>query len=122
MPYIVTTKRPSEIDCMMITRSRRAVATLDEALEHVSTTVCGLMAGENFGQYQDEFRAIDERGGTVGPLPDGTAIEIEQISPLMLAAQITGDKAGLGALMRGCLDRDDWSDLIDTFNEQAGAR
>lgn len=56
-----------------------AVATLDEALSNASTMVCDLLAGENFGQYQDQFRAIDESGGTVGPLPDGTVIEVERV-------------------------------------------
>lgn len=75
MPYIVTTRSP-DLDAI----EPYAVATLDEALEYVSTTICDLMAGENFGQYQDEFRAIGETGGSVGPLPDGTVIEVRRVS------------------------------------------
>jgi len=91
MPYIITTHQ-SGLTAEEVARevahnptghgfrgySRTAVATLDEALSDVSTIVCNLMAGENFGQYQDQFRAIGDSGGSVGPLPDGTVIEVQR--------------------------------------------
>jgi hypothetical protein len=78
MPQYVITTRPrfTRRNDWPGTEERTTVDSLDEALGEVSTTVCNLMAGENFGQYQDEFRAIDESGGTIGPLPDGTIIEV----------------------------------------------
>jgi hypothetical protein len=84
MPYIITTYLPGgcldPVGAGQEPDACHAVATLDEALGHVSTTVCDLLAGENFGQYQDEFRAIGEAGGTFGPLPDGTTVEVEQVN------------------------------------------
>ena len=93
MPYIITTHQ-SGLTAEEVARevahnptghgfrgySRTAVATLDEALSDVSTIVCNLMAGENFGQYQDQFRAIADSGGSVGPLPDGTTIEVRPVA------------------------------------------
>lgn len=48
--------------------SRRAVATLDEAREIVHTAT----AKQHAARWP-----IYEGGGTVGPLPDGTKIEVE---------------------------------------------
>lgn len=91
MPYVITTTTPEMADTITPGQpwprrvSRDNVATLGEALEVVSTTVCDLMAGENFGQYQDEFRAIGESGGTIGPLPDGTVIAVRPYDSADLA-------------------------------------
>jgi hypothetical protein len=74
MPYIVTTKRLAR---NVIDRnawqvvSRRAVDTLEEARERA------LSAGAS---TRDVLRNISESGGTVGPLPDGTVIEVEQVT------------------------------------------
>lgn len=61
MPYIITTQWPSHDPSgkwHYIVKSRRAVATLDEARQAVFP------------------HALPESGGTVGPLPDGTVIEV----------------------------------------------
>jgi len=101
MPYIITTHQ-SGLTAEEVARevahnptghgfrgySRTAVATLDEALSDVSTIVCNLMAGENFGQYQDQFRAIADSGGTFGPLPDGTVIEVRPVTYAALLDRI----------------------------------
>jgi hypothetical protein len=78
MPYIVTTKRELEDDGMgrawFERVSRHAVATLDEARETALRAV-----GERRDMYYCEMEdAVPESGGTVGPLPDGTVIEVEQ--------------------------------------------
>jgi len=91
MPYIITIWHNEDAAPTPVIPkpkdTRKAVATLDEALSDVSTIVCNLMAGENFGQYQDQFRAIDESGGTVGSLPDGTVIEVRPTHWDVLAAR-----------------------------------
>jgi hypothetical protein len=79
MPYIVTTKRtvPTDLgrdevaDAGVL--SRRAVATLEAILQY----------GSDQGWRRATVRAVasfPESGGTVGPLPDGTVIEVEPIA------------------------------------------
>jgi hypothetical protein len=78
MTYIVTTKPPCDCqrgkrtplncwDCTSNHPSRRAVATLDEARDYAH------QHGATFS-----VASISERGGTVGPLPDGTTIKVER--------------------------------------------
>jgi hypothetical protein len=105
---------------------RRAVATLEEAREQADDAVFAAHNRERkrpsdelpppYMAQSIEARDLPESGGAVGPLPDGTVIEVEQLSPLMLAAHIPGDPASIAALLRVGLDRKDWSDLIDAFN------
>jgi hypothetical protein len=75
-PYIVTTKYPHDRPALMgsIPRreSRRAVATLEEAHEHVSDIIDAHGSGGRAWAWH-------ESGGTVGPLPDGTLIEVEAV-------------------------------------------
>lgn len=93
MPYIVTTKA-----------SRRAVATLDEARAVIRDHVVN--AGVAHGTTADP---ITNSGGTVGPLPDGTVIEVRPVAVDELAGAV--------------FDRDDYapyfeSDIIDAYNER----
>jgi hypothetical protein len=77
MPYIVTTKRQCG-DCLDewacgecdegIKSSRRAVATLEEA-----RTL--LIRSEHGGSLSTAL--LDTLPGTIGPLPDGTVIEVK---------------------------------------------
>lgn len=88
MPYIITTKIPLEkregFQWVPFDRtlSRRAVATLDEA-RHIAWQAAG--CGD---ELRFDARAIDdalpEAGGTIGPLPDGTMIEVKRIGPIAL--------------------------------------
>jgi hypothetical protein len=99
MPYIVMTKRPDQAahedrfyednDDLVIT-SRRAVATLDETQQEVADLVGRLShahyaGGDWTGRKRTVDRLLDaafylpEQGGTVGPLPDGTVIEVERV-------------------------------------------
>jgi hypothetical protein len=79
-PYIVTTKRPHwsgrEPNPDPYGVSRRAVATLEEdrvadALRPLRQTMGGLA----WLNLLNNVRGL-KRGGTVGPLPDGTVIEV----------------------------------------------
>lgn len=84
MPYIITRKqyvqdaRPWED-----IKSRRAVAALEEARAACYAVIPRIWPDpEQFAPSYMEFvgavEALPEVGGTVGPLPDGTVIEIEQ--------------------------------------------
>jgi hypothetical protein len=72
MPYIVTTKRQQptgHFERTIDPVSRRAVATLETVLQY----------GSDQGWRRATVRAVaslPESGGTVGPLPDGTVIEV----------------------------------------------
>jgi hypothetical protein len=89
MPYIVTTKRPEpkgSDPVLWAYVSRRAVATLEEARRYALT-----VADEHEGEMWSPamLEAVYEFGGegTVGPLPDGTVIEVVQTTWLDLARQ-----------------------------------
>jgi hypothetical protein len=95
MPYIITTKRPNECpsrvgfaDDMRVT-GRRAVATLEEARDGSIDIV--RHAGPPVGEYFEAEKIanrLPESGGTVGPLPDGTLIEVERKTWKSLAEQV----------------------------------
>jgi hypothetical protein len=75
MPYIVTTKQrvpnwDGVGDAPLMRGFRRAVATLEEA-----RTL--LIRSEHGGSLSTAL--LDTLPGTVGPLPDGIVIEVEQV-------------------------------------------
>jgi hypothetical protein len=75
MPYIITTKSRVKV-------TRRAVATLDEAQDG-----CYWIAVDHGTTSEGAASiAIPHDGGTIGPLPDGTVIEVERVSLAALAA------------------------------------
>jgi hypothetical protein len=87
MPYIITTIRPQRRNPDDLAagyedvRSRRAVATLDEARERARTIVQGQDWERHtitLGSWCASVRNLGESGGTIGPLPDGTVIEVER--------------------------------------------
>jgi hypothetical protein len=114
MPYVVTTKRLTP-DGLGVTRpnERRAVATLEEARQAVNDAdEIGAVEDLLFDLAQTVMRddpqlhwdrdrgliylrawdqLIPESGGTVGPLPDGTVIEVEPVEWYWLY-----DKSGYG--------------------------
>jgi hypothetical protein len=110
MPYIVTTKRPVDaVDCGHPEAprngwpvSRRAVATLEESIRAVAdaqTMAVGFTTGVT----------LPESGGTVGPLPDGTVIEVERVGWFDVAERVRGKRlvpAGRAAQ----------AELLDAFN------
>ena len=84
MPYIITTINPqgaAEQDSdgrsyYVPTSTRTAVATLNEADLYL----------QRFDQWQTvDVRNLPESGGTVGPLPDGTVVEVHQVDNARLA-------------------------------------
>lgn len=88
MPYIVTTKGPVRLPFRdqdeMVIISRRAIATLADArkacLEMVRPAAREAArgpAGSPIGDVCLSLMRNDWSGGTVGPLPDGTLIEVE---------------------------------------------
>lgn len=109
-PYIVTTKQPSLAlqDEPLIERSRRAVATLDEAMDYLCELV--LFAGD-----PDAALPVDESGGTVGPLPDGTVIEVEATTRLEAVAWLI-DVAHPRRDWAAMPDEEFWLYWIDAYN------
>jgi hypothetical protein len=90
MPYIITTTTraniygaaglveanvPHEV-------SRTAVATLDEARDHVHSL------GATYGQMAHRLRPRGTSRLPVGPLPDGTVIEVRQVGYVEIAAPV----------------------------------
>lgn len=105
-PYIVTTKR-RWADAASNTAgtqlaSRRAVATLEETREVADDAVFAAFDRDRkrpgdelpppYMALSIDARDLPESGGTVGPLPDGTVIEVERTgwTDLLMAAHITG--------------------------------
>lgn len=88
MPFIVTAKRRvvERIDDIeRVTHeplSRRAVATLEEATNVACAVVdavfppIGTLA---WMRLRGSIDTLPESGGTVGPLPDGTTIDVEAV-------------------------------------------
>lgn len=85
MPYII--RIPSHPDAIARPDTLTAVATLDEARIAVANIYDGV-------EYADVETAMDncwsaenlhESGGTVGPLPDGTVIEVAPVTLAELA-------------------------------------
>lgn len=89
MPYIITTTTPTYSTSVRGTRqhgaqqTRRAVATLEEARDYVGELFNGpWWTGDvDLGQKcYDAGHALPEQGGMVGPLPEGTLIEVEPVA------------------------------------------
>jgi hypothetical protein len=94
MPYIITTKQVDGAAYdTVVAVSRRAVATLDEARTwvHRESVPDGLpreMEQECWSYLDSNIARIGDQGGTVGPLPDGTVIEVERVSGYALAQRV----------------------------------
>jgi hypothetical protein len=105
-PYIVTTKR--EIPETPAGRSRladhdrRAVAGLDEAREELHRR--GLPS-----------RHITRSGGKVGPLPDGTVIEVERVTWDALSAMVPDEDK---PHRRGHVTLITEGELLDAYNDR----
>lgn len=117
-PYLVTTRRCAENERVAVRAealSRRAVATLEEARdwamnaaytggrEPVDVAAANAVA--------DQAANLSEFGGTVGPLPDGIVIEVEQVDFEWLL------RWWCASLRRTALD----AEIVDAFNSRAGA-
>lgn len=81
MPYIVTAYGPN-LDQPNVHDgiSRRAVATLETARQHLLDRYGSWWTSGMHESLAREIVTLPESGGTVGPLPDGTIIEVERVS------------------------------------------
>lgn len=99
--YLITTKRHLDergLVALSPQVSEYAVATLDEARSEVWRRA-------GFGGPSSEAvrDAITEQGGTVGPLPDGTVIEVEPVGWARLWTTATANST---------------TAILDAFNER----
>jgi hypothetical protein len=129
MPYIVTTKRkcdscwdgrPKWAGTMPAppcgacggsgeSVSRRAVATLEEAQDHIYS-VCA--EGETDDEIiADEIDRMPEQGGTI-TLPDGTVIEVEQT----MWADLIAEAAGASGVTEGMDAAETQQRILDAYN------
>jgi hypothetical protein len=86
MPYIVTHRpQPKCIRDEMFPGiiSRRTVATLDEARKAayaLAESAFPYKLTRAHGAMHEQVVALPDRGGTIGPLPDGTVIEVKRVT------------------------------------------
>jgi len=76
MPYIIKTVSPPPAPNYSHSGNvitRRAVATLDETIRRVEDIAA------DHGSDIDPSKFVGSEGGTVGPLPDGTMIEVKRV-------------------------------------------
>ena len=123
MPYIITTHAPDlsnpahRHSGIKAVTTRTAVATLKEARTSAFSILIGINHRDETGaQYIDEdtfdaARALPDAGGTVGPLPDGTVIEVRPVS--------TEDLARMADIEPHAFDPDRPAPIIAAFNAQA---
>lgn len=114
MPYIITTTtRRGPEGATKFDVTRRAVATLDEAREEAwdAYSQPDDVARETLDALAEQVFAITEQGGTIGPLPDGTRIEVETATWDELA-----DDAGT-PLYPAVVSH---SEIIDAYNAEHG--
>ena len=121
MPYIITTRRrtstPEGFDPPL---TRRAVATLEEARGYAAEQVRGALGvRKSWSIRKPEALALGlpEHGGTIGPLPDGTTIEVTPVcwNWIIGAAEDAGvDTDAVHA------DGDDIA-ILDAYNAQENA-
>lgn len=82
MPYIVTTRRGNvHHSDPALGVSRRAVATLEEA-RHAAAQIAREHSGDTGDPRLPVLKAlaISPLGGTIGPLPDGTVIDVASVT------------------------------------------
>lgn len=124
-PYIVTTKLsaaiPSSKPCERPydALSRVAVATLGDAQGRAHDVVFRVESEASdegpikaFDQAYETLLRLPESGGTVGPLPDGTVIEVE---PTTWADLATPSERGRTTYHQGSYQWDQQR-ILDAFN------
>jgi hypothetical protein len=115
MPYIVTTKRPAKVDhdeerAEREHVSRRAVATLEEARDFIYSLCAETDVDDE--RIADDIDRLPESGGTVGPLPDGTVIEVEQTTREALWDALDAR----ARILFVCLEETTDEELLDAYN------
>jgi hypothetical protein len=124
MPYIITTTIPGcgspcggEPECERVIDTRFAVATLEEAREHCFDLIGQTLTTEAEHQAgavcATDAYEITEHGGSIGPLPDGTMIEV---APTTWAELVNAPGFRLGVLSEHRRAR-----IIDAYNAAQGS-
>lgn len=93
MPYIIETKRTANdvSQGYVVVTTRRAVATLDEAQNAAQLVIDNgppITSKATWQALCGQVVTIGESGGKVGPLPDGTVIEVRRVLWSELAADL----------------------------------
>lgn len=127
MPYIITTRRSYEqrpgtndLGQTVEQTTRRAVATLDEAREAARLAVHAAHAayGQSWNNRWEGWAVTEwyighDAGGTVGPLPDGTVIDVARVGWRSLVDAIP--TLGTYRVPRSP-DADDVAAMLDVYN------
>ena len=90
MPYIITTLKPNFSDYGAATapsgrhydlepEDDYAVATLGEAQQYAAEIHSGELESDDYNMLQVEAYSMGEPGGDLGPLSDGTVIEVRLV-------------------------------------------
>jgi hypothetical protein len=109
VPYIITTLHPwaDATEPARRARTRRAVATLDEAK--------GAVIRELGPRIDSAYEwDLGLAGGTVGPLPDGTVIEVKRVAWLNLARGVGLDCGDMCAVPN--------AEILDVYNAEGSNR
>lgn len=80
MPYIITTAGKLADGTLHQWGDPVAVATLEEAREEAKNHADNLPIEDKAGPWYRAIDALPESGGSVGPLPDGTIIEVSRVA------------------------------------------
>jgi hypothetical protein len=121
VPYVITTHPGQSSDyetrgehIAAVGLSRVAVATLEEAREMVFRVIDEQERIDDLlSTYADAIFLAD--GGTVGPLPDGTIIEVERVGWIDFEMMARRGDTALPPIE--VFDRDDYrADLLAAFN------
>lgn len=106
MPYIITEYRNGpwpHTSHQRDIRSQHAVATLKGVYPATALNISETCYHPSTRRkFQRRLAALPESGGTIGPLPDGTLIEVEQVSSKELR-----QRAGFGLTPK---------EIVDAFN------
>lgn len=101
MPYIITTttpdpgrRLPGRWDRRGHTITRRAVATPEGAQEAAGLAI-HMLPGQISPQSLRQVLALGEEGGTVGPLHDGTVIEVKRVTTDALMGHVRMREGGV---------------------------
>lgn len=122
VPYIITTTQPMPIDGTPGDGStRRAVATLEEAQEtaHVRAQSGGVSLVP--AAVVLAIAGLPESGGTIGPLLDGTVIEVERVTWYRVARGGNVHTPNPTALRADRGDESTQHKIIDAFNVRSAA-
>jgi hypothetical protein len=120
MPYIIT-ERWDGATHPKPGNNPVAVATLGEARAEARTfinTVADRSPGRWMYEMRQECQQMPESGGVIGPLPDGTVIEVRPIT-LYGLAENAGWRGWRLTRVTARPDLVDPSEIIDAYNAQS---